>query len=69
MKSLTRRQREVLVAVAEGLTNKAMAARLGISEKTVETHRHALTGRLGIRTVAGLTRHALHLGLELQRAP
>ncbi|HPF60726.1 MAG: response regulator transcription factor [Gemmatimonadetes bacterium] len=60
---LTPREREVLVRIARGDTNKEVAARLSISPRTVETHRESLMGKLGIRTVAGLTRLALEEGL------
>jgi DNA-binding CsgD family transcriptional regulator len=60
---LTRRQREVLILVAEGRSLKQMAAILGVSPKTVEFHKAALTGRLGIRTTAQLTRYAIEQGL------
>jgi DNA-binding NarL/FixJ family response regulator len=60
---LTARERDVLVRVARGLTNKQAAAELGISARTVETHRDNLMRKLGIRTVAGLTKFALDAGL------
>ncbi len=60
---LTAREREVLVAVARGQTNKATAAALGISVRTVEAHRDSLMKKTGVRTVAGLTRLALDAGL------
>lgn len=60
---LTPREREVLVRIARGDTNKEVAARFKISPRTVETHRESLMGKLGIRTVAGLTRLALEEGL------
>jgi len=55
--SLTPRQCEILRLVAEGLTTKAIARRLGISVKTVETHRTQLMDRLGIsyRVMGGPT--------------
>lgn len=59
---LTGREREVLAGIARGLTNKEIAARLGISHRTVETHRESLMRKLGIRTVAGLTRLVLDAG-------
>lgn len=59
---LTARERQVLVLVAEGLTNKEAAARLGISTRTVEAHRDSLMRKLGIRTVAGLTKLAIESG-------
>ena len=60
---LTARQVEVLTLVAEGLTTKAIARRLGVSVKTVETHRAQVMERLGIHDVAGLVRYALRAGL------
>jgi DNA-binding CsgD family transcriptional regulator len=53
----------VLVGVAQGHTNREMAAQLGISPRTVESHRENLMKKLGVRTVAGLTRLALEAGL------
>jgi DNA-binding NarL/FixJ family response regulator len=60
---LTPREREVLVTIAQGLSNKEIAARLRISSRTVEAHRDSLTRKLGIRSVAGLTRFCLKHGL------
>lgn len=60
---LTAREREVLHGVARGRTNKEMAAELGISHRTVETHRESLMRKLQIRTVAELTRFALGAGI------
>jgi len=60
---LTPREREVLVRIAQGLTNREAAAELGISTRTVEAHRDNLMKKLGIRTVAGLTRFAIRHGL------
>jgi DNA-binding NarL/FixJ family response regulator len=60
---LTGREREVLVGVARGRTNKEIAAELGISHRTVETHRESLMRKLRIRTVAELTRFALAAGI------
>ncbi len=61
--SLTAREREVLRGIARGLTNKDIATELGISPRTVETHRESLMRKLGIRHVAGLTKLALETGL------
>jgi DNA-binding NarL/FixJ family response regulator len=60
---LTRRQREVLRLVAESETTKGIARRLGVSAKTVESHRTHLMRRLGIHDVAGLVRYAIRTGL------
>lgn len=60
---LTGREREVLEGIARGRTNKEIAAELGISFRTVETHRESLMKKLQIRTIAELTRFALGAGL------
>jgi DNA-binding NarL/FixJ family response regulator len=60
---LTPRERDVLGGVARGLTNKAIAAELGISRRTVEAHRESLMRKLQIHSVAGLTRFALETGI------
>jgi DNA-binding NarL/FixJ family response regulator len=65
---LSAREREVLVEIAKGATSKEIAGRLGISPRTVESHREALTRKLGIRGVAGLTRLAIDLGLIIESA-
>lgn len=53
---LTGREREVLLRVARGRTNREIAEEFGISPRTVETHRERVMAKLRIRTVAGLTR-------------
>jgi two-component system response regulator NreC len=63
LEQLTGREREVLEGIARGRTNKAIAAELGISYRTVETHRESLMKKLQIRTVAELTRFALGAGI------
>lgn len=60
---LTPRQREVLQLIAEGRTTKAIAKRLDISVKTVESHRVQLMERLGVRSVPELVRCAIRLGV------
>ena len=60
---LTPRQREVLQLIAEGRTTKEIARVLGISVKTVETHRAQLTARLNIDDIPGLVRYAMRTGL------
>lgn len=60
---LTPREREVFQLIAEGHTNQAIAHRLGISVRTIETHRANLMEKLEIHDVAGLTRLAIQLGL------
>jgi len=60
---LTQRQADVLRLIAEGTNTKAIASRLGISIKTVETHRAQIMERLGIHEVAGLVRYAIRVGM------
>jgi DNA-binding NarL/FixJ family response regulator len=57
--SMTAREREVIQLVAEGHSNKAVARMLGISIKTVESHRSAAMRKIGARTVADIVRYAL----------
>lgn len=66
--SLTNREMEVLLLVAEGLTNREAGDRLDISPRTVETHRERVMGKLRIRTVAGLTRFVVEHGLDRSEA-
>ncbi|MDH5215492.1 MAG: response regulator transcription factor [Gammaproteobacteria bacterium] len=61
--ALTPRQREILQAVAEGLSTRAIADLLSISPKTVETHRSQLMQKLDIHDVPGLVRYAIRHGL------
>ncbi len=60
---LTSREREVLVLIAEGQSNKEIANRLNLGIRTVETHRERIMRRLDIHSVAGLTRFAIANGL------
>lgn len=57
------RERDVLRFLAEGLSSKEIADRLGLSVRTVENHRASITRRTGLRSVAQLTLHAVRLGL------
>jgi len=63
LEALTARERDVLLGVAAGRTNKQIAAELGISHRTVETHRESLMRKLELRSIAELTRFALEAGL------
>jgi DNA-binding NarL/FixJ family response regulator len=63
LSQITSREREVLALVAEGRTSREIGTALGISHRTVETHRESIMRKLGIRSVAGLTRFALEAGI------
>ena len=56
---LTVRQREILQLIAEGYCPKEIAAQLGISVRTVEFHKYGIMGKLGLRTIAELTKYAV----------
>lgn len=60
---LTCREREVLIQIADGFSNKEIACRLGVGVRTVETHRERIMRKLDIHSAAGLTRYALARGL------
>ena len=60
---LTAREREVLQLIAEGNSTKEIAARLTVSVKTVETHRRQIMEKLGIFSIAELTKYAIREGL------
>jgi DNA-binding NarL/FixJ family response regulator len=60
---LTPRQTEIVQLVAEGHRNSDIASILGMSIKTVETHRTQLMQRLGVHDVTGLVRYAIRVGL------
>jgi DNA-binding NarL/FixJ family response regulator len=60
---LTPRQTEIVQLVAEGHRNAEIASILGMSIKTVETHRTQLMARLGVHDVTGLVRYAIRVGL------
>ncbi|MCS6914872.1 MAG: response regulator transcription factor [Myxococcales bacterium] len=62
---LTPRERQVLQLVAEGYTNRQIAHLLGLSPKTVDTHRTSLMRKLDLHDAQGLTRFALRRGLIL----
>ena len=60
---LTPREREVLVAIAEGLSGREIAARLFRSEKTVDRHRSTLMAKLDMHDRVALARLAYRIGL------
>jgi DNA-binding NarL/FixJ family response regulator len=60
---LTPRQIEIVQLIAEGHTNAEIAQILGVSSKTIETHRSQLMARLQIHDVTGIVRYAVRMGL------
>ncbi len=60
---LTRREKEILALVAEGLTNQEIGKRLFISPRTVDTHRTNIMQKLDIHDIANLVRYAIERGL------
>lgn len=60
---LSKREREVLQLIAEGKSTKQVAATLYVSVKTVETHRKQIMDKLGIHSIAELTKYAVREGL------
>ena len=60
---LTPRQREVLSLIAAGRTMKEVAATLGLSPRTVETHKYQIMAALSLKTTAELVRYAVEKGL------
>ena len=63
VETLTGREREVLVLMAEGLANKLIAGRLGISEHTAKFHVHTILGKLGTQSRTEAVVRAARLGL------
>jgi len=63
-RSLTHREREVMLHVIRGRLNKQIAGDLNIVEKTVKVHRARVMEKMGVRSVAGL----VHIAERLQRA-
>lgn len=63
LRSLSRRQRQVLQLLATGCSTREIALGLRLSIKTVETHRAQLMSRLDIHDLAGLVRYAVRVGI------
>ena len=63
--NLTAREHEILVLLADGLANKQIAARLGISTNTVKTHLEILFDKLGVTSRAGAVATGVRQGLLL----
>jgi two-component system response regulator FixJ len=61
--ALTKRELEVLAELVKGLLNKQIAAKLGISERTVKMHRTSITTKVGVHSAAQLATLARDVGL------
>jgi DNA-binding CsgD family transcriptional regulator len=61
--ALTRRQREILIQLAEGRSTKEVAANLGISSKTADAHRAQIMQKLGLRSQSELIFFAIRAGI------
>ncbi|HTX19848.1 MAG TPA: response regulator transcription factor [Bacteroidota bacterium] len=65
---LTKREKEIVALVADGLTNQQIADKLFISARTVDTHRTNIMQKLNIHDVANLVRYAIEKGLVQPKA-
>ncbi|HOD79789.1 MAG: Oxygen regulatory protein NreC [Planctomycetes bacterium ADurb.Bin126] len=66
--ALSRREREVLCLVAQGMSTKQIAAELHVAKRTIDWHRRNIMDRVNIRTVAELTKFAIREGLTTLQA-
>ena len=66
MNSLTSREKEIVFALAEGLSNKDVGRRLGLSEGTVKVHLHNIYSKLGVknRTALAVLAHAKYASVS-----
>lgn len=60
---ISKKERQVLQLVAEGEKNRDIAEKLGVSIKTIETHRRNIMKKLSIFNIAGLTKFAIQEGI------
>ena len=67
--ALSDREREVLMQIAKGYSNKEIAAGLGLSVKTVETYKARVAEKLGLRTRVDIVRYAAAQGWLVESSP
>lgn len=65
---LTKRRRQIVELIAQGMTMKEIGERLGISTRTAETHKYVIMRMLGVSTTASLIRYAIRTNV-IQESP
>ena len=60
---LSQREKEIIICIAKGLSNKEISDELNISINTVTTHRRNISSKLQIHSIAGITIYAIANGL------
>jgi two-component system response regulator FixJ len=65
--TLSPRERQVMASVVDGMANKQIAAKLDLSEKTIEVHRGNVMRKMGVESVAALVRASMHCDLATAR--
>lgn len=63
--SLTPREKEVLILIAQGYTNKEMGQKLFVSHKTIDTHRTNIMKKLGAHSISDLVKYAIANGYDV----
>ena len=61
--ALSRREKEILTLISEGLTNSKIAAMLFLSSHTITTHRKNIMSKLGVKNTAGIVMYAVKSGI------
>lgn len=61
--SLTEREREIIILIAEGMTNTQIAEKLFLSNHTIGTHRKNVMNKLGVKNTAGIVMYAVKMNL------
>ena len=69
MNSLTSREREIVLTLAEGLSNKGISHRLNISEGTVKAHLHSIYSKLGVKNRTALVVLVHNIFARVRTAP
>jgi two-component system response regulator FixJ len=67
LRSLTRREQEVMTMVVDGMSNRQIADRLGISSRTIEIHRARVMEKMGAHSLSDLVRMACYRSVQVGR--